>query len=1373
MNQSMLPSPPHRSLSTNTPTKVLYTQRQKHASTGTSHRSKASDRFSDIQERKAVPRHVSIPFTEDNGAQSTQSPSNILRGPKTEKSGITPSTCVSPVGTQFSEQHERGVVMGSQGPKRLTLEQFRLCIELCCEHMNSRGAMLCDTDIIEGRDSAVLFDPEAIVAMMLSSPSPMDPGPSTLSLHRPDFLASPAACMASSDRHPLVSEAPVGKIPRIKKKLSQTFQIHKPHRSTLPFPPPVSPKAEASCVPKSILNTLSVDNLLDLLIVIISKTPADICISYTEEHVQKGFTFREKSPSTISLILKAVNAWIRLSAASKSRSLYHTNEQSYSTWQWGHPDQRTLPTEENILEARMKAIQRLTDMAPTHVQQPPSTIAMTVTSLRTVPSFGASDHQIMAGRGDVRSATATSEDSLLESETRFSAASSHSTTNSMSPDFSEGSIPSLSLPPWRKKATAPHRPGESALTSNTTVGFKGSEQTKLPSRPTQRGRRKSQHQFALSKIFEEKTSTSTGISKTRVPLAVSAVIRLPDVITSAYKEVQATNLLESEGEKSPSFFPASVPSSLLSNSVTSSPGPISEVSEEDEPDRQNRHKSSTWKRHCEVQVKQILESASASMVQNPERNQGTVAVPHVLRNPIAQPTIPVTSTWTSAAQGPTPSGKEPKRRPAPINLETTSSFKTSLGPDQMILTPKLPQSTPSLGTRLADASEQGEKSTSNLDCHWAKKGRRIGGKPRLILKQQLNHSMMTTASRGLGNISISAVASPVNDELISPGVMLPPPLIPQGASFSPPLAPSSSLLGSSHPSFFEFGKTTTVDQIRITPRITRKHSTASRNAIYGLSSRLSPPPQPLEVFPVGSQQSITSVAAMLCNSLDKARKSAVTHERSASVPASPSYPVDRATNSSSATQFLDGNASLLWSPDTNLTSLWPPPSPRVVAPPSSPLMSPLLSALSSAIIDSISSGGHEWKHHGYWGEEYLSPVSSPTAPLSPVLSPRRKRFHEKLFRKWNKNKSSTSSRENAFPSSNSASLPSSALTSPSVSAFSPSFTTVMRQGIQGVCSSASDSCLNIGRKNQKRAALGLYYDDLNETGSVTPRDSGLSISTIILPSTSHSADLGQHPNQHQHSQMQSRGSSQSLNSSHNPCHSCSLNNQFPLSSPPSTASLGSDFNAFKSRPKPIASSAERLLTTSSDRFWCNILTSSMPFELTPPPKPASASRLGRSTSSQPQPSNFSLPSPPATTSALGGSDAATTMESLLYEKQSRLKIRKEEGSMGGGRSRHERESSKSCMKGQEELRQQHDARHTELKRELQQSQNQLVSRLKDQLQEQFQVQFQGQRREYGRIALQSQAQSQTELRALQDQLAEMKEILSAALNRGLEEELRK
>jgi hypothetical protein len=32
------------------------------------------------------------------------------------------------------------------------------------------------------------------------------------------------------------------------------------------------------------------------------------------------------------------------------------------------------------------------------------------------------------------------------------------------------------------------------------------------------------------------------------------------------------------------------------------------------------------------------------------------------------------------------------------------------------------------------------------------------------------------------------------------------------------------------------------------------------------------------------------------------------------------------------------------------------------------------------------------------------------------------------------------------------------------------------------------------------------------------------------------------------------------------------------------------------------------------------------------------------------------------------------------------------------------------------------------------------------------------------MALQSQAQSQTELRALQDQLAEMKEILSAALN---------
>jgi len=1076
----------------------------------------------------------------------------------------------------------------------------------------------------------------------------------------------------------------------------QTFQIHKPHRSTVPFPPPVSLRAEASCVPKNILNTLSVDNLLELLIVIISKAPADICITYTEEHVQEGFTLRGESPSTMSLILKAVNAWIRLSAASKSRSLFHTNEQSYSTWQWGHPDQRTLPTEENILEARMKAIQRLTDMSPTHDQQPPSTIAMTATSLRTVPSFGASDHQIMAGRGDIRSATATSEDSLLESEIRFSAASSHSTTNFMSPNFSEdGSIPSLSLPPWRKKATAPHRSGESALTSNTTVGFKASEQTRLLSRSTQRGRRKSQHQFALSKIFEEKASISTSISKTRVPLAVSAVIRLPDVITSAYKEVQATNPLESDGERSPSFFPASVPSSLSSRSVTSSPGPISEVSEEDEPDRQNRHKSSTWKRHCEVQsygcpaseslqVKQILESTSASMVQSPERNQGSIAISHVLGNPIAQPTIPVTSTGPSVAQGPTPSGKEPKRRPAPINLKTASSFKTPLGTDQMILTPKLSQSIPtSLGTRLADASEQEEKSvsqkangTSNLDCHWAKKGRRIGEKPRLILKQQLNHFM----ARGLGKISISAVASPVNDQLISPGVMLPPPLIPQGASSSPPLATSSSPLDSSHPSFFEFGKTIAVDQIRITPRITRKHSTASRNAIYGLSCRLSPP-QPLEVlFPVGSQQSITSVVATLYNSSDKARKSAVAHERSVSVPVSPSYPVDRATNLTTATQIPDGYASPLWSPDTNVTPLWPPSSPRVVAPPSSPLMSPLLSALSSVIIDGISSDGHEWKHHGYWGDEYLSPVSSPTAPLSPVLSPRRKRFHEKLFRKWNKNKSSTSSQENAFPSSNPASLPSSALTSPSVSAFSPSFTTVMRQSIQGVCSSASDSCLNIGRKNQKRAALGLYYDDLNESGSVTPRDSGLSISTITLPSTSHSADLGQHPNQHQHPQTQGRGSSQSLNSSHNPCHSCSLNSQFTLSSPPSTASPGSDFNAIKSRPKPIASSAERLLTTSPDRLWCSLLTSSMPFELTPPPKPAYASRLDRSTSPQPQPSSFSLPSPPATTSAFGGSDAATTMDSLLYEKKSRLKLRKEEGSLSGGRSKHERESGKSCKK---------------------------------------------------------------------------------------------
>jgi hypothetical protein len=38
------------------------------------------------------------------------------------------------------------------------------------------------------------------------------------------------------------------------------------------------------------------------------------------------------------------------------------------------------------------------------------------------------------------------------------------------------------------------------------------------------------------------------------------------------------------------------------------------------------------------------------------------------------------------------------------------------------------------------------------------------------------------------------------------------------------------------------------------------------------------------------------------------------------------------------------------------------------------------------------------------------------------------------------------------------------------------------------------------------------------------------------------------------------------------------------------------------------------------------------------------------------------------------------MDSLLYEKKSRLKLRKEEGSLSGGRSKHERESGKSCKK---------------------------------------------------------------------------------------------
>lgn len=149
MNQSTLPLP-RRSLSTNSPTRELEGLRQRHAAfvnTNADHRTKATIRASDRTVTKS--RTHPIASSENNRAPLSATLSDsfpqALAGNKSSSSLSTTSSASFGVSstTGPSGQHQSlvGVLMNSGDPTELALsmEQFRLCIELCFEHMRSRG----------------------------------------------------------------------------------------------------------------------------------------------------------------------------------------------------------------------------------------------------------------------------------------------------------------------------------------------------------------------------------------------------------------------------------------------------------------------------------------------------------------------------------------------------------------------------------------------------------------------------------------------------------------------------------------------------------------------------------------------------------------------------------------------------------------------------------------------------------------------------------------------------------------------------------------------------------------------------------------------------------------------------------------------------------------------------------------------------------------------------------------------------------------------------------------------------------------------------------------------------------------------------------
>ncbi|KAG0227931.1 hypothetical protein BGX31_006779 [Mortierella sp. GBA43] len=568
------------------------------------------------------------------------------------------------------------------------------------------------------------FDPEAILATMLSLLSSVDSASSVLYPYSLDVSASPTECSPIGDGHRTTSETSA-RVPKLKKKWSQvgyhplsvlqplchfdldsnpfatqTFQIHKSRSTSTPVSPRAEPIASTS---KDALNTVAVDKLLELLIVIISKAPADILPVTNTSHNHADSTACDDSllsptgatapvsTPIMDLILKAVIAWIRLSAVSKREWSSPSTERSDLAWQLSDPEQPILPNEDDILEARQKVIERLAYMASPQLS---SAIAMTAgaSTSRTLLAFGtiSPDTSSDIGHCCTGAGASTPFQSQIHGPTWKNPTSSTS---------AHGTTPSLSLPPWRKKSAAtPSRPIESMLTSTATVERKMSKPIKLPSRPTPRARkRQNHHLFALSKILEEKPAVGASIlSQGGVPLAVSAVIRMPDVTTD-FEEAQAA-------------YPP-----------------------HDGEDRL------------------FQESADPGM--------DTAELPQ--EKPQVLSTMVGSSSTSMAAVDSTIKGS--KHWSTPFNFEALATHTSTTANTTTLFQEIAEPSTTDINKaeKTWNSSQLMPKTNSlqSIDCLWAKKGRRISEKPRLVLKQQLIHSIKTTGSTSLKSENKSAANS--------------------------------------------------------------------------------------------------------------------------------------------------------------------------------------------------------------------------------------------------------------------------------------------------------------------------------------------------------------------------------------------------------------------------------------------------------------------------------------------------------------------------------------------------------------------------------------------------------------------------------------
>ncbi|KAF9936116.1 hypothetical protein BGZ65_002726, partial [Modicella reniformis] len=571
-----------------------------------------------------------------------------------------------------------------------------------------------------------------------------------------NLLTSHTDSTTGNDDNFIVYEVSVTKTPKIKKKWSQTFQIHKPLRSTAtttalpspsPSPIPMSPRAGSIiCTPKnvlSMLSTLSVDKLLDLLAMIISKAPAHLGFVHITKRLghitpvpqenkppppQQPATEANVASSSLSsmdMILEAVSTWIRLSAVVKSQFSLLTKELSDSLWQWSLTRQHALLSGADLLESRKNAIEKLSH-------------AMTLLSLRSASIAATAPYAVLShsmcdshmtsvqtdnGAITTIAAAATFEDLLLAYEysqcqrkqTFGSAAAVTSSSNSRGPTAnlsgcsspSVDGMPSLSLPPWRKKTTT--------ATSQAAGSFKASRQAKVLSRPTLRDRKRlSQHFYALSKILEEKSALNSGThSSSDMPLAVSAVLWLPDETSSVNRKVPAVCPLDYNEDKASSTHMSA--SSALSPRLEISSVPMPETA----------GSISKHDPHCSFKAHRCIEQkiqpfgsdvdtiALDQDLQKVENNDGDAVVPAVggeapllatdtnnlsddgllALEPVtvASTSLAVDATLEPLSQGSAPVGKDQKRRPPLFRLEVSLTSKSSLMNNKSTMTTALPQ----------------------------------------------------------------------------------------------------------------------------------------------------------------------------------------------------------------------------------------------------------------------------------------------------------------------------------------------------------------------------------------------------------------------------------------------------------------------------------------------------------------------------------------------------------------------------------------------------------------------------------------------------------------------------------------------------------